>query len=271
MVSRAGRRFNLGFASSTENRGVGPLMITGARQPGRPMRAHQTVEMRGGASASSTTSGACATSPTHRTSTGTSSRSSLPAASSERLRGRRARRQERVLPHRPLGARVAGIPGTGPPRFVGDCGTRQPTRTARRTGHSVGYIDRYPAFFHGQELNVTRLPAGRTSRPSREPGAADPRARLLDDSASVLLELTWPNGPRSAPRISILRRCEAASAAPPADGSPYNRGVERSDVLVVGAGPAGSARRDPPRTARGARIVLADRASFPATSPAAAG
>ena len=49
VVVRSRRKFNVGFASSTENRGRGPLMIRGARRAGEPMRAHQVVELRGGA------------------------------------------------------------------------------------------------------------------------------------------------------------------------------------------------------------------------------
>ena len=53
------------------------------------------------------------------------------------------------------------IQGTGPPRFVGDCGAGQPNARRVVQGTSVGYIDRYPAFFHGQELYLTPLPPGR--------------------------------------------------------------------------------------------------------------
>ncbi len=53
-------------------------------------------------------------------------------------------------------------------------------------------------------------------------------------------------------------------------GRPYDRGVERVDVLVVGAGPAGSVTAL--RLARsGARVLLADKARFPRDKPCGGG
>jgi geranylgeranyl reductase family protein len=52
--------------------------------------------------------------------------------------------------------------------------------------------------------------------------------------------------------------------------NPYDRGVERFDVLVVGAGPAGSATAI--HLARGgARVLLVDKASFPRDKPCGGG
>ncbi len=77
-------------------------------------------------------------------------------------------------------------------------------------GTSVGYVDRYPAFFHGQELDVTRLPAGRYVLVHRaNPDRTMRELRYSDNAASVLLQLTWPQGPSSAPRVVVLGRCEA--------------------------------------------------------------
>ena len=55
-------------------------------------------------------------------------------------------------------------------------------------GTSVGYVDRYPAFFHGQELDVTRLPAGRYVLVHRaNPDRTMRELRYSDNAASVLL------------------------------------------------------------------------------------
>jgi hypothetical protein len=103
-----------------------------------------------------------------------------------------------------------GIPGTGPPRFVGDCGAAQPTARSVSEGTSVGYVDRYPAFFHGQDLDLTGLRAGRYVLVHRaNPDRTVRELRYSNDVASVLLQLSWPNGRSSAPRVSVLRRCEA--------------------------------------------------------------
>jgi WD40 repeat protein/lysyl oxidase len=106
------------------------------------------------------------------------------------------------------------------PRFVGDCATQQPDALRVEEGSSVGYTDRYPAFFHGQDLELTGLPPGRyllvqTANPER-------RLRELDyanNAASALLRLSWPSGRMSAPRLQVLRRCGASAVCPPRDGA----------------------------------------------------
>jgi len=106
------------------------------------------------------------------------------------------------------------------PRFVGDCATQQPDALRVEEGSSVGYTDRYPAFFHGQDLELTGLPPGRyllvqTANPER-------RLRELDyanNAASALLRLSWPSGRKSAPRVQVLRRCGASAVCPPRGGA----------------------------------------------------
>ena len=84
-----------------------------------------------------------------------------------------------------------GVPH-GPPRFLGNCAQFDPKATAVEEGSSVGYTDRYPAFFHGQQLDITKVPRGPLlARPPRErglPSARDElqrRRRLAPDPAHV--------------------------------------------------------------------------------------
>jgi hypothetical protein len=94
------------------------------------------------------------------------------------------------------------------PRFLGDCAAQQPDALRVEEGSSVGYTDRYPAFFHGQDLELTGLPGGpyllvQTANPER-------RLRELDyanNAASLLLRLSWPDGRAEEPRVEVLRRC----------------------------------------------------------------
>jgi hypothetical protein len=102
------------------------------------------------------------------------------------------------------------IPGSGPPRFIGDCAAGQPRARRVVLGTSVGFVDRYPAFFHGQELDLSGLPAGRyLLLHQANPRRALREVRYSNNGAAVLLQLAWPNGTLSAPRVSVLRRCEA--------------------------------------------------------------
>jgi Lysyl oxidase len=107
------------------------------------------------------------------------------------------------------------VPGSGPPRFVGDCGSGRPDARRVEQGTSVGYVDRYGAFFHGQDLDVTRLPAGPYVLVHRaNPDRSMRELRYSDDAASVLLRLTWPNGQSAPPHVSVLRRCEGSEQCP---------------------------------------------------------
>jgi dipeptidyl aminopeptidase/acylaminoacyl peptidase len=210
VVVQTGRTSRLGFASSTENRGRGPLVIRGVRPAGQQMRAHQIVELQGEATRVVRDVGHMhyELHPPHR-------HWHLESFVSYELR--RPRDLEVMVRDRKSGfclidrwGRVSPrIPGSGPPRFVGDCGAERPEARSVEQGTSVGYVDRYPAFFHGQELDLTRLPAGRYLLVHRaNPNRAMRELAYSNDAASVLLRLTWPNGASSAPRVAVLRRCE---------------------------------------------------------------
>ena len=54
-----------------------------------------------------------------------------------------------------------GVPH-GPPRFLGSCEQFDPKARFVEEGSSVGYTDRYPAFFHGQKLDITKCRPGAT-------------------------------------------------------------------------------------------------------------
>jgi hypothetical protein len=96
----------------------------------------------------------------------------------------------------------------GPPRFLGDCAQFDPKARFVEEGASVGYTDRYPAFFHGQALDITKVPAGRYWLVHH----ANPDFHLReshygDDAASLLVRIEWPDGRRAAPRVTPLRAC----------------------------------------------------------------
>ena len=48
----------------------------------------------------------------------------------------------------------------GPPVFLGNCEQGRPGALAVEQGSSPGYTDRYPAHFHGQDLELQGVPAG---------------------------------------------------------------------------------------------------------------
>jgi hypothetical protein len=110
---------------------------------------------------------------------------------------------------------VPRVPATGPPRFVGDCGAGRPNIRSVEQGTSVGYVDRYGPFFHGQNVEVTGLPAGGyVLVHDANPNRVMRELAYSNNAASALVELSWPNGRSSPPRVTVLRRCDDSARCP---------------------------------------------------------
>jgi Tol biopolymer transport system component len=216
VVSQVGRTLRLGFASSTQNLGRGPLVIHGVRRGRGPMIANQVVELRGGKTRRVRDIGRLhyeLHSPHYHWHFQSFVRYELRRASDFGLVVR-DRKSGFCLIDR-WGRASPRLPGTGSPRFVGDCGGGQPDARRVVEGTSVGYVDRYPAFFHGQSLDITRLPARRYVLVHRaNPERTMRELRYSDNAASVLLRLSRPSGRTSAPRVTVLRRCESSDRCP---------------------------------------------------------
>jgi len=101
-------------------------------------------------------------------------------------------------------------PGAWPgrrPHFLGDCAQYSPEATRVEMGTTPGYTDRYPAFFHGQNIDISHVPAGVYDLTHRVNAAMQLRELRYDnDAASVRLRLIWRDG---YPRVRVLRRCPA--------------------------------------------------------------
>jgi dipeptidyl aminopeptidase/acylaminoacyl peptidase len=96
----------------------------------------------------------------------------------------------------------------GPPRFLGNCAQFHPEARFVEEGASVGYTDRYPAFFHGQALDITKVSAGRYWLVHRANSDFHLRESYYgDDAASLLVQITWPGGHRAPPSVTPLRAC----------------------------------------------------------------
>jgi hypothetical protein len=95
-----------------------------------------------------------------------------------------------------------GVPH-GVPRFLGSCAQFDPKARSVEEGSSVGYTDRYPAYFHGQSLDITKVPAGRYVLVHRaNPDFHLRELRYDDDTSSLLVRIAWPGGHRAPPAIS---------------------------------------------------------------------
>jgi hypothetical protein len=94
------------------------------------------------------------------------------------------------------------------PVFRSNCGQHEPGSLDVAEGTSVGYTDRYPAFFHGQNLDVTDVPAGTYVLVHRtNPNLTLRELRYDNNAASVLISLTRPGG---RPSVKVLAACPAS-------------------------------------------------------------
>jgi hypothetical protein len=111
-----------------------------------------------------------------------------------------------------LADHYGAAPGHWPgrrPHFLGNCEQFQPTATHVLMGTTPGYTDRYPAFFHGQNIDITGVPNGIYVVAHRVNESMQLRELRYDNNAaSVRVRLTWKSG---YPTVRVLRRCPATA------------------------------------------------------------
>jgi hypothetical protein len=200
----------LGFTSLVDNLGPGMLWIHAVRPQGSPlMRVTQRVQLAGGAERLVQGTGFLryTVAPPHY---------HWHLLGYDRYELRTAGDFRLVVRDRKSGFCLAdhyGIaPGVrhGPPRFLSSCGQFEPFLRSVDEGTSVGYTDRYPANFHGQNLNLSGVQAGHywlVHRVNSDWGLRE--TRYDNDAASILVRIAWPHGRGAAPSVVTLRHCLA--------------------------------------------------------------
>jgi hypothetical protein len=199
----------LGYTSMVDNRGPGILWIKGTRPAGsRFMTVHQLVQLSNGSARVDGAAGELhyvVAPPHYHWHMLGFVRAELRSAGDLTLRVRDHKSGFCLADH------YGGAIGMrhGPPRFLGTCEQFHPEARAVTEGSSVGYTDRYPAFFHGQQLDITGLKAGRYWLVHRANESYSLReTRYDDDVASLLIRLTWRGG---TPTVTPLRACRQES------------------------------------------------------------
>lgn len=206
VVMRTGRgRWVLGFTSMVDNRGPGILWIRATRPPGsNVMGVRQLVELASGGVRIDQASGALKyvnAYPHHHWHFLGLDHYELRSASDFKLHVRDYKSGFCIADH--YGTAI-GVPH-GPPRFLGNCAQFRTEARAVEEGASVGYTDRYPAFFHGQQLDITRLPGGNYWLVHRANEDFHLReSSYSDNAASLLVRITWHAG---TPTVRPLRAC----------------------------------------------------------------
>ena len=219
-VTPEGRHL-LGFTSASDNVGLGPLSIVASR-PSRAvptMRASQRVRLVGGGAKTYPGVGFLrfTVAPPHE---------HWHLMDFQRYELRRATDHSLVVGDRKAGfcladhwAQVAGrVPGK--PRhavFLSNCEQLNRGALAVEQGTSVGYTDRYPAYFHGQNLDVTRVRAGTYVLVHRtNPDLALSELRYENNASSLRVRLSWPRGRSHRPAIRVLATCAGSEWCAPA-------------------------------------------------------
>lgn len=211
-------RFLLGFRSATDNVGEGPLEIEAFRPNGLPtMRTVQRVRLAGGGSRVYRRVGFLryTYSATH---------DHWHLMGFQRYELRRGDDHSLLLRDRKSGFclndrwgnAAAGFTGRRrSPVYTDYCARGNARAQALLQGTSVGYSDVYPAHFHGQNINVTRIPAGVYVLVHRaSPNLLLRELRYENNAASLRIRLSWPNGRSRKPAIRVLRRCPATERCP---------------------------------------------------------
>ncbi len=209
VIAGGAGRWLLGFTSLVDNIGLGPSVLVGVRAPGRPrMTGTQRVRLANGRvrTYDRVAQFRYTNSPPHH-------HWHLMRFDSFELRTLDG---HTLVRDRKSGFCLAdhwgAAPGVWPgrrPHFLGDCAQYRPEATRVVMGTSPGYTDRYPAFFHGQNVDITNVPAGIYDLTHRVNASMElHELRYDNDAASVRLRLTWRDG---YPRVRVLRRCPATA------------------------------------------------------------
>lgn len=213
-VAPDGERFRLGFASRVSNVGAGPLVVSAIRpnRKTKTMTARQRVRLADGSERVGTIVGRLryehAELHSHWHLLPFEHYELRPAGQDSAVA--LALKQGFCLGDRYRDTRARQLDAPPNPVFRHECGKGLTRLLRMREGISVGYGDLYKAHLEGQSFDITDLPAGEYVLANVV--NRDQRIRESDyvnNAASVLMRLEWPNGPRELPRVQVLAECRS--------------------------------------------------------------
>lgn len=213
-AARRGTRLHylLGFDSATDNLGDGPITLVASRRnlSTSTMSVSQRVHLGSGALRTYPEVGVLryVYSPTH---------SHWHVMDFQRYELRRLADHALVVRDRKSGFCLADhwahAPGHQPnepphPVFREYCERGNPDALSVLQGTSVGYTDKYPSHFHGQNLDLTGVPAGNYVLVNRANPELLLRELRYENNASALrIRIAWPRGANRSPDIKVLASC----------------------------------------------------------------
>lgn len=208
-VTSARGHYRLGFSASVDNLGAGPLVVVASRvAAASTMTADQLVRTQAGTRRYSAV-GSLLYVPR-------GGHSHWHVTGILRFELRQAAAPDAVVVSTKqglcLGDRysIAGdMPGKpAKPVFTGNCGERAPSLLRLTQGISVGHGDYYRPSLEGQSVDVAGLPEGDYVLVQRVNAARRLReSDYANNASSILIRLTWPEGPEGRPGIRTLAVC----------------------------------------------------------------
>src|SRR4051812_211163 len=213
-------RFHLGFESAVDNRGAGPLVISGHRdsQDQPEMVADQEIQASDGTTRTVPDVGRLryVYSEDH---------DHWHLLGFDHYELRKAGNYKLFAPDQKTGFCLGDRYDTdtttqrpGEPAqafYTGYCGRTQTELLSLVEGISVGYGDVYFANLEGQFVDLSGVPAGQYYLVHRV--NADRKLVESDysnDASSLLIQLSWPGGTSTAPSVKALRGCPATDSCP---------------------------------------------------------
>jgi hypothetical protein len=213
-------RFHLGFTSAVDNRGAGPLIITGHRasEADPQMVADQTIQQSDGSTRTVPDVGRLqyVYSEDH---------DHWHYLGFDHYELRRASDYKLVAPDQKTGFCLGDRYDTNPnsiipgkpsqPFYTGYCGRGETQLLDITEGISVGYGDDYAANLELQFVDVTGVRAGEyyvVHRVNADRKLVE--SNYANDAASVLVALRWPHGTAAPPSAKVLRGCPAYDSCP---------------------------------------------------------
>ncbi|MBA3842168.1 MAG: PD40 domain-containing protein [Actinobacteria bacterium] len=209
VIQRNGSRWLLGMTSLVDNLGPGSSVLVGERSPGQPrMTGTQRVRLANGATRvyKGIAQFRYTNSPPHHH----WHLMRFDSFELHTLAGQTLVRDRKsgfcLADH--WGAAPGSYPGRHPV-FLGDCDQFHPEALHVTMGTSPGYTDRYPAFFHGQNIDITGIPPGVYVLVHRVNSTMMLREfRYENDAASVRIRIGRDG---TTPTVRVLRTCQATT------------------------------------------------------------
>jgi hypothetical protein len=215
---RTAGRTRLGFTSAVDNIGDGPIHVRGTRSgTARTMRADQLIHHADGKTSVVPAIGRLAYEPHpphFHWHLEPYEDYELRRAADGALIGRDGKSGFCLLDRWGHALRREGIVPRLP-RYLGDCAAGQPEARRVDEGSSVGYTDRYPGFFHGQDIDITGIEPGLYLLVHRaNPALLIRELRYSNDAASALIRISSPDRFTGAPTATVVRRCPDSAECP---------------------------------------------------------